>query len=340
MQRPMMDTIGAGSSLPRTRRGANSASPRSGFRRLFSNPFRKADPQLLFEDEEPIRRRFVRGLVYRLALLPAMLMLAAAALVYVRTHPSTPPLSSADPLSQGVYYEPINLLTEDGIRLDAWLAPALDAEQVLADGESSLHQRWPAVVLVHGFGMTRLQVLPLIEPLHRHGWVVLALGLRGTGSVRAGETFGLNESLDVKAAVELLRRRPYVDGAHIAVVGIGTGANAALLAADGDHALAALVLDAPQASGIEALNQHIVDGEPSLQWMLPLCRLAFTLGYGVDVDDLNLPEYGRVLAARPTLLMHWPQDAQGDLPAARIGQITDFLDTAVARPRLQADADH
>jgi pimeloyl-ACP methyl ester carboxylesterase len=194
-------------------------------------------------------------------------------------------------------------------------------------------------VLVHGFGMSRQQVLPLIEPLHRHGWVVLALGMRGTGAERVGETFGLNESLDVKSAVELLRRRPYVDGTRIAIVGIGTGASAALLDADHDPALAALVLDAPQASGVEALNQHIIAQEPSLQWMLPLCRLAFTIGYGVDVDDLNLAEYGRVFAAQPTLLMHWPQDAEGDLPAQRVVQITEFLTTAIDRPRQQADAD-
>ena len=288
------------------------------------------------DDTHP-RRRIIRGILYQIALLPPTVMLLTAALVYTRTHPLPLPQPS-DPLMQGIYYEPINLLTEDDVRLDAWLVPALDAQQVTADGDQSLHERFPAVVLVHGFGMSRQQVLPLVAPLHQRGWVVLALAMRGSGSVSAGQTFGLNESLDVKAAVELLRRRPYVDAAHIAVVGIGSGANAAIIAADRDPALTALVLDSPTQTGDQALLQHIVPASPLLRWwLLPVCKVAFTVGYGVDVDDLDVSQYGHVLAARPTLLMRWPQDARGDLPPQRVTQITQFLDNVSGRSSGHAD---
>jgi pimeloyl-ACP methyl ester carboxylesterase len=307
---------------------------------LLYNPFRRRTVNpTLFEDGTR-GSRLMRGLIYRFALLPPMIMLFASALVYSRTHPPPQPAYGLDPLAQGVFYEPVNILTEDNVRLDAWLAPALDAQQVLSDGDETLHQRWPAVILVHGFGMSRQQMLPLVAPLHLKRWVVLALAMRGSGggSGNVGQTFGLNESLDVKAAIDLLRRRSYVDGTKIAIVGVGTGANAALLAAEHDPALAALVLDSPVQSGELAMMEHIVSGPEALKYLSPVCKIAFTIGYGADLEDIDMSQYGHVLTARPSLLMRWPQDAEEDLPQERVEQITDFLSHALDKVELQADA--
>jgi pimeloyl-ACP methyl ester carboxylesterase len=290
-------------------------------------------------DETTPRRRFVRDLLYRLALLPPCVILIAAALVYTRTHPPSAAQGGSDPLTQGVFYEPVNLLSEDGVRLEAWLVPALDASQVLAEGNQSLHDRWPAVVLVHGFGMSRQQVLPLVAPLHMRGYVVLVLATRGSGgeTAAAGQTFGLNESMDVKAAVDLLRRRPFVDGSQIAIVGIGSGANAAVLDAEHDPKLAALVLDSPAQTGDQALEQNLLSQWPMFKCLFPICKVAFAVGYGVDIDELDLDQYGRVLAARPTLLMRWPQDTQNIIPPQRVAQITEFLGNALTKTKDEAN---
>ena len=101
-------------------------------------------------------------------------------------------------------------------------------------------------------------MLPLMRPLHNAGFVVLAVSLRGCGeSGPAAVTFGLNEAQDVQAAVEMLRRRPFVDGNHIGLIGIGTGATACLLAADRDASLHALVLDHPLHNFDEAVAHHL-----------------------------------------------------------------------------------
>jgi pimeloyl-ACP methyl ester carboxylesterase len=305
---------------------------------LFSDPLTRRR-NVVWVDEVSLSWRITKAILYRLALLPPLAMLIAATLVYLRTHPAQS-LATLDPLSVGVYFESVNLITDDHVRLDAWLAPALDARQVVVDRDKTLAERWPAVVLVHGFGMSRQQVLPLFRPLHDAGFVVLAVGTRGTGSLTsAGQTFGLNETLDVKAAVELLRRRPYVDGRHIAVVGIGSGANAALLAADRDPAIAAIVLDAPCDTGDQALANHVAHGPAILAFMNPLCRWAFTIGYGLDVRDLDVDQYGHVLASRPSLLMRWSADAETDLPAPRVDQMVDFLDRSLTPPHQQAQID-
>jgi pimeloyl-ACP methyl ester carboxylesterase len=305
-------------------------------RALLRNPFSRRGEFSTFEGSR--LERFIRGLLYRLALVPALAILAAAAMVYLQTHPMQTEFVP-DPLTQGVYYEPLTLLTDDHIRLDAWLAPALDAAQVIAEGDKILRRRWPAVVLAHGFGMTRQQVLPLFRPLHDKGYVVVAIAMRGGGTLDStGQTFGLNEALDIKAAVETLRRRPFVDPTRIAIVGIGSGANAAILAADHDPALAALVLDAPATTGVEAFNSHINNAYSALRILNPLCRLAFQIGYGLTVRDLDMDRYGSVLAARPTLLMRWSADAESDLPSARVNQIVDFLSASLDKSDEQAAA--
>ena len=85
-------------------------------------------------------------------------------------------------------------------------------------------------------------MLPLVTPLHQAGYIVFVLGLRGSnlGSTY-GSTFGLSESNDVKAAVDLLRKTPFVDTKRIAVLGLGTGATASLLAVQKDPGIAAMV---------------------------------------------------------------------------------------------------
>jgi pimeloyl-ACP methyl ester carboxylesterase len=303
---------------------------------LFSRPVRWARLDAMLDDGSPFWR-VCRGILYRLALLPMLAMLIAAAIVYVRTHPQQPPFVP-DPLAVGVYYEPVNMLTEDGKRLEGWLIPALNAQDVLTMHEGALHLRSPAVVLVNDFGHTRQQILPLIRPLHERGWIVLAIGLRGNGTASpSGQTLGLNESLDVKAAVELLRRSRFVDGAKIAVVGIGSGANATLIAADRDAALTALVLDDPAETGDQAISTHLLNHSAYLAWLNPLCKLAFEIGYGLDVRDLDMEHYQTTLAARPTLLLRADDETDVEVSPQRVNQIVDFLSYSLPVTQQQAD---
>jgi len=293
--------------------------------------------QLAQIEEGGLLKRFVRGLIYRLALLPIILMLISAGLVYLKTHPQ-PQSFTPDPLSVGVYYEPVILLSEDHVRLEAWLAPALDSAHVLKEKDASLRRHWPAVILAHQFGMSREQVLPFFKPFHEHGWVVMAVGLRGSGTADpAGQTFGLNEALDIKAAVDLLRRRSFVDADRIAIVGIGTGANAALLAAQKQSHLAGLVLDSPISTGEEALSE-LESGIDAAHWLHPLNKLAFEIGFGLDLRDLDVSRYGSTIASRPTLLTHWTSDTRGDVVPQHVAQIVRFLDHCIDQPAEAATA--
>lgn len=269
-------------------------------RLLFTNLFKLDRARLRVEDGTPVQR-FIRGVMYRLAFVPIILALFVTTLVFAVTHPPRT-MIDADPLVQGVYYDPVNFLSEDGTRLEGWLVPVYDAKKVLEEKERALHKKHPAIVLVHDYTGTRQQMLPLVPQLHEAGMVVLVVGLRGTGSSGASaHTFGLREAMDVRAAVDMLRRRAYVDPARVSVMGMGTGANAAVIAAAQDGRIASLILDRPIESFEAAIQNRLGEDERWVRMLMPLFKWTFEAMYHVDADDLNVGAFAATTSSRPTL---------------------------------------
>ena len=269
---------------------------------LLTNPLAIRRP-----GDEPVRwpliKIGIRMAIFWSILLPILLGAVVMLTVYLGTHPTPLPIV-AEPSSQGVYFEPATVASIDGTQLAAWLVPAIDAHRVVEEKDRTLHLSHPAIVLVHDYGHTMQQMLPLVRPLHDEGIVVLVIGLRGSGSgSTSAQTFGLNEAKDVMAAVDLLRQTAFVDGRRIAVAGIGTGANAALIAASRDTNIRAIVLAdmLPNCDGIVATR--LSPKEPWLAWLRPVCRRVFEMECGVDVNDLDSARYQGLLKTRPALVL-------------------------------------
>jgi pimeloyl-ACP methyl ester carboxylesterase len=287
-------------------------------------------------------QRFTRALLYRLVMVPVLLALLVTALVITATHPRRVGVIT-DPTSLGVYYDPVELLSGDNTKLEGWLVPVIDARQVLLEKDRALHRKHPAIVLVHDFGASRQQVLPLIVPLHEAGYVVLAINLRGHGpSGATGSTFGLNEASDVRAAVDLLRRRPFIDPEAVGVLGIGTGATAALLAAQQDPRLNTLILDHPLRQFQDALDERIGPRQAWLSWIRPMCKWAFEIAYKVDAEDVNLTRFADMMKARHVLMLDEEGEVVSSVRPVRTRQTVEFLkkylvarNGAVGAPRLR-----
>ena len=246
------------------------------------------------ENENPLVR-LIRLTIRRLLFVPIVLGLLLAVLVYSGTHPPPIPIS-VDPIVQGIYYDPLTFSSADKTLLEAWLVPFTDPKRILADREKALRDKRPAVILVHDYGYSRLQMLPLMRPLHEAGFVVLAVSLRGSGeSGAAATTFGINESQDVEAAVRMLRRRPFVDPGRISLVGIGTGATACMLAAQRDPALAALVLDHPLRDFAQSVAQHIGPVQGGLWFGCRVDPFQPPAATGLGAADVDLRRLGRQL---------------------------------------------
>lgn len=289
---------------------------------LLSHPLSRRRDRLRFRDDG-WGGRLIRGAAYRTLFVPVVLAATACALVYSGTHPRAA-VAGGDPRSVGVYYDPIDLASDDGVRLTGWLVPVVDARRVMLHRDRLLTQAYPAVVLVHDHGQGPQQVLPLVAPLHEEGIVVLAVGLRGAGTARpAAQTFGLAEANDVLAAVNALRGRPFVDADRICVVGLGTGANATLLAAARDPRLKALVLADPVTSAGDVVALRLGPDRPGLRWMQPVTKWAFEVAYQTDIDELSLNQHQTVLASRKVLRLE-NATLDGRLLAGPTEQIRTF----------------
>lgn len=287
---------------------------------LMATPFGKR--QAFRNEEGTPLSRFVRGMMYRLAFVPILLVGFLSALVYGATHPARE-AGASDPLKVNIYYDPVNFVAEDGVRLEGWLVPVLSAKQVIAEGEKALNKRYPAVVLVHDFGGSREQLTALVEPLHKSGFVVLSMNLRGAASSATdAQTFGIREAMDVKAAVEMLRRRQQVDPTRIALVGLGTGANASMIAARNDPFLTTLVLAEPVQGFDEALGNRIGSDRAWLPAMQPLLRWTFQVMYGLEASELDLKNFTKTLETRQ---VHMTDGRYALMEPSAIGGVTGFL---------------
>ncbi len=332
MQRPIMNPtfLNDQDSAPSPRRGTLWVLVKAIYklgRFLVMEPFTRR--QRLRIEDGTRWQRFLRGLIYRMALVPVLLVAFLTLLVLAATHPGRTTVG-ADPLAYGVYFDPISFLSDDGAKLEGWLVPAVDARRVIEEGEATLQKKSPAVVLVHDFAGSKQQLLPLVRPLHDRGFVVLVVALRGSGALTSdAQTFGLKEELDVKAAVDLLRRRSFVDANKIAVLGTGTGANAALLAARKDPAIAAVVISNAIDGFDDAFARRVGTDHMWLPPLRTLFRWTFTVIYSVDTEDLNLRNFQEMTTQRPVLVMDSKREL---LSPSAVRDVQTFLAARMGLP--------
>jgi len=286
---------------------------------------------LKIEDGPPVKR-VGRAIAYRMSFVPLVAVLFVLALVYAGTRPTPVSDTHADPRSAGVYFENVDYVSSDGVRVQAWLAPAIDARSVLQSGMSALTTPRPAVILAHGLGATREQLLPLVKPLHEAGFVVMVVALRGSGTTGAvAQSFGVNESLDVLASIGVLKRQAFVDPARIALLGVGTGANAVLLAADREPGVWAVVVDGPVESGDAAVRRWVGPRAGWLAWVDPFCKFTLEMSLGQDIDDLGLSRLPALARRVPTLVLGASGVETTSVAPASITDIDTFLRSRLAR---------
>lgn len=135
----------------------------------------------------------------------------------------------ATPSSVGLDFNDVTLETDDGVRLAAWYV------------ESSNRA---AVVLLHGSGSTRSNVLDEAVVLTGAGFGVLMVDARGHGeSGGSAMDFGWHGDADIAAATTWLAGRPDVDPRRIGAVGRSMGGEEALGASGTNDVLRAVVAE-------------------------------------------------------------------------------------------------
>ena len=194
----------------------------------------------------------------------------------------------------------VTIVAADGATLRGWLRHAPAASP---DGTQ---QAGPAAVVVHGWGGSARDMLPLSEPLLADGLHVLLLDARGHG--RSGEADLVSMPAiaeDVSAALAWLRARPEVDPSRIVLVGHSVGAGACLFVAAGDPKIAAVVSLASMADPREFMSDR-------LRHRLPGPLTALALRYVEHAVGHRFTEFAPVHTISrfhaPVLLLHGERD--------------------------------
>lgn len=159
----------------------------------------------------------------------------------------------------GMAYEDVTFRALDGVRLSGWHIPAAQSTAGSA----------PTVVMVHGWPWNRLgalstgplknlpgsrpvNLMPVMEALHREGFNVLAYDLRNHGKSGASRpmTAGWREAYDILGALDYLSSRGDVDTQRIGLLGFSLGGNTVLYALPWTRGIKAAVAVQPLTSSV------------------------------------------------------------------------------------------
>lgn len=239
------------------------------------------------------RRLLLVGAV--LAALPGLLF----SIWYVRIQcfPYQKPILNT-PRSVGLAFETLRQTSSDGVQTVGWyVAPPKGPA--------------PAVLVLHGHGGHRDQILEQLAFLHAAGFGAVAMDLRHHGeSQPAICTFGLTEALDVRAWLDFVEARAEHKGQKIGLLGYSMGAVTALSAMKRYPDVAATVADSPFASLSDEvrwrLSRFVPDALLGYAWF-------FTLSAGCTATHAppsawELTTWLPQIAPRPVFLIHGTAD--------------------------------
>jgi uncharacterized protein len=223
-----------------------------------------------------------------------------------------------DPGSHGLVFEHVSFQTLDRLTLAAWWIPA-------QTGAKKVSKPKGTVVMSHGVGNNRGQILDRAGFLARNGYQVLLFDLRGHGaSSPAYLSGGRDEALDYAAAQAYLKASGRIEKPMV-LFGLSLSAMAALRSAAADSSLiAGVIADCPLPKGRSWVSQRTMGG-----WLIALpgffdaCLKAYNRRTGLELKLADLDLVPAVKGLRLPALFYWgekddlvrPQEAR-DLFAA------------------------
>jgi pimeloyl-ACP methyl ester carboxylesterase len=234
-----------------------------------------------------------RGLTRLLIILIVVLAVPAIgviALIHAASQPVTD-RAKADPSEVLLQTEDATFVSSDGVSLSGWFLRGKRGA--------------PPIVLCHDLGGSRSQLLNAAVALSKSGYPLLLLDFRRHGdSGAARSTLGVNERLDVLAAIGWLRGRQEFAKSPIGGWGVGMGAYALALAALEEPGLTSLALDGlyPDVA-TEADRRMRAMMPPAAQSLVPAARLLYGPYFRCRLGQYALSKRLSGLSGRNLLLI-------------------------------------
>ena len=224
---------------------------------------------------------------------------AATAALFLRQTflPPLPLLGSPD--TYGLSADTIRFQSTDGVPLQAWRIR----------GQTDR----PWLILCHGAGANRGDLLDIALRLHEAGFNQVLLDFRGHGG-SAGRTtsFGYLEQRDLEGVLAWLGRDPDVPDRPYGVYGVSMGGAVALAAAAYDERLGAVAVEAPYASLDQSLGRHLALMYPWLprEPVLSFIKATYRLRFGVWPGRISPQAAAARLGSRALLVIAGGGDAR------------------------------
>lgn len=206
-------------------------------------------------------------------------------------------LPSAIPSDVGLPWESVRFPASDGIPISGWFIRNPAPRGVL--------------ILLHGFGTCKADLLDIAQAFHAHGsYHLLLIDFRAHGASGGRiASFGLREVLDVEGALRFLSEEPSLKGFPVGCYGISMGGSIGILAAARAPQIRAVVSDCAYADLGKAIARAV--------WMsyhiprIPLGQMvvwATRIRLGCPLRSLSPAEQIGRVSPRGTLIIHGSED--------------------------------
>jgi fermentation-respiration switch protein FrsA (DUF1100 family) len=199
------------------------------------------------------------------------------------------------PSDYGLEVESVALTTSDGLKLAAWYIPSRNGA---------------AVILQHGYGASRLDVIDPAKWLATRGYGVLMADYRASGMSEGDRfSFGKNEVRDIEAAYQYVVGRPDVDAQRVGAWGISMGGVLVLLHAAQNREIRAVLADCPFASLQDELETGVkkITGLPPFPFA-SLIQFFLERELGFPLSAIAPIKQIRSISPRPVFLLSAGKD--------------------------------
>jgi len=193
----------------------------------------------------------------------------------------------------------VHFQATDGQRLEGWNIPADPSR--------------PWIILCHGVGSNRADLLDIAAALHAAQFNLLLFDFRGHGgSAGRSTSFGWREQRDVEGALAFLGQQPDVPPRPYGIYGISMGAAVAFMVASRDERLAAVAADSPYRDLEAALGRHLALMYPLLPRVpfLWFILITYRIRFGVWPSTVSPQASARTISPRSLLLIQGGSDAR------------------------------
>lgn len=196
--------------------------------------------------------------------------------------------------ANGVDFQDVELITQDGLKLSAWYTPP---------------QNGTVILVAHGYGLHRMEDFYTL--FASHGYGVMAWDFRAHGS-SGGEfsSLGYYEVLDAKAALDFVLAQPGVE--HIGAWGGSMGAVTMIRATARYPEIEALVADSPFVTLKDEMDLRV-----PFPVIRPLIRFFAEWESGIKLEQVSpLDDISRI-SPRPVFLIQSMDDGMVPLDSAQ-----------------------